>query len=68
MRGFAIPSKMSCKPGIHELRNAEISNHAEQRYVLKPEIFKQNPSEFKNKIIILKPIENPSFHKQPCET
>ena len=40
----------------------------EKWFMLKPEIFKQNPSEFKNKIILLKPIENPSFHKQPCET
>jgi hypothetical protein len=37
-------------------------------FMLKPEIFKQNPSEFKNKIILLKPIENLSFYKQPCET
>ncbi len=27
---------------------------------MKPKIFKQNPSKFKNKIIHLKPIENPS--------
>ena len=40
----------------------------EKWFMLKPEIFKQNPCEFKNKIILLKPIENPSFHKQPCET
>jgi transposase len=29
--------------------------------------FKQNSCECKNKTICLKPIENPSFHKQPCE-
>ncbi len=40
----------------------------EKWFMLKPEIFKQNPPEFKNKIILLKLIENPSFHKQPCET
>jgi hypothetical protein len=34
-------------------------------FMLKPEIFKQNLCEFKNKI---KPIENRSFHKPPCET
>ena len=40
----------------------------EKWFMLKPEIFKQNLSEFKNKIILLKSIKNPSFHKQPCET
>jgi hypothetical protein len=40
----------------------------EKWFMLKPEIFKQNPCEFKNKITLLKPIENLSFHKQPCET
>jgi len=40
----------------------------EKWFMLKPEIFKQNLCEFKNKIIGLRPIENPSFHKQPCET
>jgi transposase InsO family protein len=40
----------------------------EKWFMLKSEIFKQNPCEFKNKIILLKPIENPSFHKQPYET
>ncbi|MBP8944295.1 MAG: hypothetical protein KBG25_00085 [Paludibacteraceae bacterium] len=40
----------------------------EKWFEMKPEIFKQNPPEFKNKIILLKLIENPSFHKQPCET
>jgi transposase-like protein len=40
----------------------------EKWFMLKPEIFKQNPSEFKNKIILLNPNQNPSFHQQPCET
>ncbi len=40
----------------------------EKRFMLKPEFFKQNPCEFKNKILHLKPNKNPSFHKQPCET
>jgi transposase-like protein len=40
----------------------------EKWYNLKPEIFKQNPSEFKNKILSLKPKLLTSYHKQPCET
>ncbi|HOV71521.1 MAG TPA: hypothetical protein PLO31_04845 [Dysgonamonadaceae bacterium] len=40
----------------------------EKWFEMEPEIFKQNSRDFKNKIIFLKPIENPSFHKQPCET
>jgi len=40
----------------------------EKWFEMKPEIFKQNPSEFKSKIILLNPIQNLSFHKQPCET
>jgi len=35
---------------------------------MKPEIFKQKPLEFKNIILALKIINEPSFHKQPCET
>lgn len=33
----------------------------EKYFMSKHEIFKQNPPEFNNKIIFLKPIENPSF-------
>ena len=51
------------EPGVKTLFRA-----VEKWFMLKPEIFKQNLCEFKNKIIILEPIENPSFHKQPSET
>jgi len=40
----------------------------EKWFMLKPEIFKQNPSEFKNKIILLFPTQNVSFDKKPYET
>ncbi|MGC9375661.1 MAG: DDE-type integrase/transposase/recombinase [Bacteroidales bacterium] len=40
----------------------------EKWFELKPEIFKQKPLECKNKILALKIIYEPSFHKQPCET
>ena len=40
----------------------------EKRFMLKPEIFKQNSYIFKNKILCLQPNKSPSFHKQPCET
>ena len=40
----------------------------EKWFELKPEIFKQNPLMFKNKILNLKLNDKPSFHKQPCET
>jgi len=40
----------------------------EKWFVLKPEIFNQNPKEFKNKILNLKQLNKVSFHKQPCET
>ena len=40
----------------------------EKWFDMKPEIFKQKPLEFKNKILCLKIINEPSFHKQPCET
>ena len=39
----------------------------EKWYELKPEIFKDNPLQFKNKVLSLK-IINTSYHKQPCET
>lgn len=39
----------------------------EKWFELKPEIFKQNPLDFKNKILHLS-INKSSFHKQPCET
>ncbi len=40
----------------------------EKWYDMKPEIFKQNPIDFKNKILNLKYINESGFHKQPCET
>jgi len=40
----------------------------EKWYEIKPEIFNQNPLEFKNKIINLDNLYNSGFHKQPCET
>jgi len=40
----------------------------EKWFDMKPEIFKQKPLEFKNKILHLKNINEPGFHKQPCET
>jgi len=40
----------------------------EKWFDMKPEIFKQKPFEFKNKILALKNSNEPSFHKQPCET
>ena len=39
----------------------------EKWFELKPEIFKQNPVDFKNKILHLSNNKS-SFHKQPCET
>jgi len=36
----------------------------EKWYKLKPEIFKDNPLQFKNKVLSLQL----SYHKQPCET
>lgn len=35
--------------------------------MLKPEIFRQNPCMFKNKILDLEPNKGIGFHKQPCE-
>ena len=40
----------------------------EKWFEMKPEIFKENPLEFKNKILTLKTSFNTSFLKQPCET
>lgn len=40
----------------------------EKWHKLKPKIFKENPLQFKNKIVNLKNINKPSFHQQPCET
>jgi transposase-like protein len=39
----------------------------EKWFEIKPEIFLQNPLEFKNKVLSLK-INNTSYHKQHCET
>jgi len=41
---------------------------AETWFMLKPEIFMQDPCIFKNKILSLQQNKSPSFHKQPCET
>ena len=35
---------------------------------IKPEIFKENPADFKNKILDFKIINNSSCQQQPCET
>ncbi len=43
-------------------------NAVEKWYKIKPEIFKQNPLEFKNKILIYKSNLKTSCHKQPYET
>ncbi len=40
----------------------------EKWFDMKPEIFKQKPVEFNNKILVLKNSNEPGFHKQPCET
>ena len=40
----------------------------EKRIMIKPEIFKQTPCEFKPKFLCLQPNKSPNFHKQPCET
>lgn len=40
----------------------------EKWFGMKPEIFKQKPVGFKNKILDLKNSNEPDFHKQPCET
>ena len=40
----------------------------EKSFELKPQIFKQNPSEFKNKIICLNHCNDPRYYKQPRET
>lgn len=40
----------------------------EKWYKIKPEIFKQNPCQFKTKILSLQENYKTSFHKQPCET
>ncbi len=45
-----------------------VVSKAEPWFMLKPEIFKQNPRIFKNKILCLQSNKSPSFHKQPCET
>ena len=39
----------------------------EKWFEIKPEIFFQNPLIFKNKVLSLQN-NNPSYHKQPCET
>ena len=42
-------------------------NAIEKWFEIKPELFLQNPLNFKNKVLALK-ISNTSYHKQPCET
>jgi len=43
-------------------------NAVEKWFEIKPEIFNENPIEFKNKILSLQTSFNTSFLKQPCET
>lgn len=43
-------------------------NAIEKWYELKPELFKQNPSDFKIKLLNLKQPNYSRFRKQPCET
>lgn len=40
----------------------------EKWFILKPEIFKQKPTDFKNLILSLKPSLKINFHQQRCET
>jgi len=40
----------------------------EKWFQIKPEIFKQNPSEFKQKLLILKDSNKVGLHQQRCET
>ncbi|GAB4452972.1 MAG: hypothetical protein Fur0028_08490 [Bacteroidales bacterium] len=39
----------------------------EKWFEINPKIFKENPLQFKNKVLFLSSI-NTSYHKQPCET
>ncbi len=43
-------------------------NAIEKWYELKPELFNQNPADFKNKLLTLKQHYYASFLQQPCET
>jgi len=45
-----------------------VVSKAEPWFILKHEIFKQNPCIFKNKILSFYQNKSPSFHQQPCET
>lgn len=40
----------------------------EKWFEIKPEIFKEKPLQFKNKVVSLKKSNQASCHKQPCET
>ena len=51
-----------------ELKVKTPFNAVEKWFEMKPEIFKENPLDFKNKILILQKFFNTSFLKQPCET
>jgi hypothetical protein len=59
------------EPGVKnpfQVVEKPVVSKAEPWFMLKPEIFKQNPCIFKNKILCLQPNKSPSFHQQPCET
>lgn len=51
-----------------ELKVKTPFNAVEKWHEIKPEIFKENPADFKNKILNLKIINNSSCQQQPCET
>jgi transposase-like protein len=57
----------------HGLLRSELSvktpfDAVEKWYQIKPEIFKQNPSEFKQRLLILKSSNEMGLHQQRCET
>lgn len=51
-----------------ELKVKTPFNAVEKWFEMKPEIFKENPLDFKNKILLLQTKNNSSFFKQPYET
>jgi len=51
-----------------ELKVKTPFNAIEKWFEIKPEIFKEKPMDFKNKIVLLKTNEKPSCQQQPCET
>jgi len=51
-----------------ELKVKTPFNAIEKWFEIKPEIFKEKPMDFQNKILLLKSIKKPSCQQQPCET